>query len=97
MRVEHIPDVTPRFVSRETTTRQEYCTYISKLENERSCWESRIRVCQEREFMYKKMVNDMAAFLMATFQSGHETVSENAAKAGELIEAMQACMRRLEA
>ena len=71
--------------------------YVRQLENARSIWESRIRVCQEREFMYKKMVNDMAAFLMATFQNGHETVSENAAKAVELIEAMQACMRKLEA
>jgi len=78
-------------------SREELVCYIRQLETSRSIWDLRIRQCEEREFMYKKMVNDMAAFLMATFQNGHETVSENAAKAVELVEAMQACMRKLEA
>jgi hypothetical protein len=95
MKVESMPDFYPPLdvVHR---SREELERYIRQLEKARSIWDSRIRVCEEREFMYKTMVNDMAALLAVTFQQGHEAVSENAAKATEMIEAIQNCMKKLE-
>ena len=70
--------------------------HIQTLETFRSSWERRIRLCEEREYMYKTMLNDMATLLATTFQHGHDAVSANAAKATEMIEAIQACMRKLD-
>lgn len=96
MKVESMPDFYPPFDMAAHSSKETYW-YIKQLENARSLWDSRIRVCQEREFIYKKMVNDMAALLMNTFREGHDTVSENAAKATEVLDAMRTCMRELEA
>lgn len=76
--------------------RAELIEHIQELERQRSAWELRVRACTEREELYKTFLNDMGAILAATFQAGHNAVSDNAEKAALLTEAMARVLKRVE-
>jgi hypothetical protein len=95
MKTESMPDFYPVFdVKQEPPDRLH--AYIAQLERARSLWDARIRLCEEREYMYKSMLKDVCNFLESVFQATHEHTSETGAKATEMIEAVQRCVKRLE-
>lgn len=76
--------------------RSELIDRVRTLEEQRSMWELRIRVCQERESLYLSFVNDMGQFLALTYQGLHDAVSAHAQKAEQLIETIQNTVRKVE-
>lgn len=98
MKSTDMPDfyqpLTPGVIN--TLTQGELIAYIRELERARSLWDARIRLCEEREFMYKRFVNDMAILLAQTFQQEHDAVSANATQATAMIESIKKCLQKLD-
>lgn len=76
--------------------RSELIDRVRTLEEQRSMWELRIRIAQERESMYLAFVNDMGTLLAATYQYMHDGISEQARKAEKLIEMIQEMVKKVE-
>lgn len=76
--------------------RADLIALVQKLERQRSVWELRIRACEEREQLYLTFMNDMGQFLAETFQVGHDAISQRAAVAESLIEAIRVTVQRVE-
>ena len=83
-------------MSVETCDRSDLIAHIRELERQRSAWELRVRACEEREQLWKMFLNDMGAILAATFQAGHDAVSEQANRAAQLTEQLAAVAKKVE-
>lgn len=62
---------------------------INRLEALRSAFELRVRICEEKEQLWKNLLMDMGKILAATFQAGHDAISEQAERAAQLAEQMK--------
>lgn len=90
-----IPDVIPA-ATVEQMDRSELIAHIRMLERQRSSWEYRVRVCEEKEQLWKNLMHDMGIVLAATFQKCHQSISERAEEAAQIAEQMKAIARRVE-
>lgn len=90
-----IPDIVD-MLSVETLDRAELIAHIRYLERLRSVWECRVRVCEEKEQLWKNLLRDMGLILAGTFQNCHNAIIEQAEKAAELTERMAVIGRHVE-
>lgn len=93
--VYDIPDVyEPLAVER--LDRADLIGYIRHLEQLRSAWELRVRQCEEREQLWKMFLSDMGSILAATFQSGIDSIQEQADRAAHLMDQMKHAAKKVE-
>jgi len=95
MLAPNIPDVLdPAEVER--LDRSELIAHIRELERQRSAWEYRVRACEEKEQLWKNLLQDMGLVLAATFQKCHQAISDRAEEAAKIAENMAAIGRKVE-
>lgn len=90
-----IPDVLPA-AAVEQMDRSELIAHIRWLETQRSSWEFRVRVCEEKEQLWKNLLQDMGMVLAATFNNCHVAISQQAEEAAKIAEQMAVIGRKVE-
>jgi len=83
-----IPDI-QEAATVESMDRSELIAHIRELERQRSVWEFRVRVCEEKEQLWKNLMSDMSTVLATTFAKLHESVNQRAEEAGVIAEQMK--------
>lgn len=80
----------------ERMDRSELIALIKRHEAMRSQWELRIRMCEEKEQLWKNLLMEMGKVLAATFQNCHNAISEQAEAAAKIAENMKSIGRMIE-
>lgn len=80
----------------ETMDRSELIALIHKYESQRSQWELRVRLCEEKEQLWKNLLQDMGVVLANTFAKCHDAISGQAEEAAQIAEKMSAFGRHVE-
>ena len=95
MLAPNIPDVV-QAVTVEKMDRAELIAHIRMLERQRSAWEYRVRTCEEKEQLWKNLMQDMSVILATTFQELQLAIREQAAQAQDVCEKMQVIAQKVE-
>lgn len=95
MLANSIPDVQEPLTV-EKMDRAELIAHIRHLEGIRSQWEYRIRLCEEKEQLWKNLMRDMGLVLAATFRTCHEAISLQAENAATIAEEMRLIAEKVE-
>lgn len=82
-----IPDVLEPFDPTDKD-RSELITRIRELERRHSAFELRVRICEEKEQLWKNLLMDMGNVLGATFVNAHAAINEQAEAAAKIAEQM---------
>ena len=80
----------------ETLDRSEIIAKLRTLEAQRSAWELRIRVAQEREDIWKDCIKELSMILAETFDAGHAAISAQAERAAVFMEELQQISKNVE-
>ncbi len=80
----------------EELDRAELIALVRRLEHQRSAWEHRIRLCQERESLYKGFVEDIGKLLAVSIQIQTEGTQRVGEQAARLMETIAQVMREVE-
>lgn len=80
----------------EKMDRAELIALVRKHESMHSQWELRVRKCEEKEQLWKNLMQEMGALLGNTFKSCHEAIQEQALQAAELADRMRVIAQNVE-
>lgn len=80
----------------EGMDRSELITQLRALEALRSAWELRVRVCEEKEQLWKNVLSEMGALLALTFQKCHDSIVQRAEEAAKLMDELKQMAKHVE-
>jgi len=95
MLAPNIPDVLEPF-DPSGKDRSELIACIRELERRHSTFELRVRVCEEKEQLWKNFMRDMGIILAATFAQCHSAISRQAEEAANLTEQLKIVAQNVE-
>lgn len=80
----------------EGMDRAELIALVRTHEAKLSQWELRVRVCEEKEQLWKNLLQDMGSVLALTFVKSHQAINACAEEAAQIAEKMAAFGRHVE-
>lgn len=76
--------------------RSELIAHIRHLEELRNVWEFRVRICEEKEQLWKNVLFEMGKIVHGVFQGTQDAIVEQSEKAAQLMEDLQAMAKHTE-